>query len=861
MKSSTLKNRLHIIFAVILIAVVTGALINQQLMNTLQKEMQSIFQIELSVQQKTEQLRHNINVIHQQILQAALKKNREHLISALKEATQVTELLSEIKQTDSTSDFNRSFDNIKQNYQQFIAAALAMYRQHTTQFEPSAKQSNQLRTTFEQLNHSLDQMVGQTREHLNQRASSIQHQSEHSIFIQWMLMSSIFLVLIGAMLLLERKLTRPVAKLSMFLKQITQMPQGLDKRMPTGMKHEIGAICTDINQMLGTLQKTTISHDHLETLVDQRTAELTREITDRKQAEEQLRLAATVFETTSEGIMVTDAKNRLKAVNSAFCRITGYSEHEILGQDPKLLQSERHDAAFYQTLWTALESRGHWAGEIWNRRKNGETFPAWLSIATVQTGETNNIVQYVAILRDITEQKRDEEQILRQATYDSLTGLPNRTLFLERLSCALATIRRQQGALALLFIDLDNFKTVNDTLGHDKGDLLLQQAARRLKDCIREVDTVARFGGDEFTVIIQMLDHANSAAQVAEKIIHTFAAPFLLSGNEAYIGTSIGISLFPHDSSDPTILLRNADIAMYHAKAAGRNQYYFFTEEINTHAQARMNMELDLRRAVDKKEFSIRYQPIVDLYSGRVTGLEALVRWHHSEHEWIAPEAFIPVAEETGLINPIGEWIIKTACKQGKQWLDDGMPPLIISINISSRQMMSGQMVEILKNTLNETGYPTHLLVLEITESLLLEDTAATTQQLHTLKEMGIRLSIDDFGTGHSSLSYLKYFPVDAIKIDKSFIQDIAKSPEDTSLVQAIISMSHSLGLTTIAEGVEDQDQLALIRALKCDFVQGYYYSKPLQPHELMDFLNNRQLATGLRSANQLSQDQLPVEH
>jgi len=723
MKSATLKNRLLIVFAVVFLAVVAGTLINLQLMTILQKEMQSIFQIDLKVQQKTEQLRHNIEIIQHQILQATLNQNREYLVVSLKQDSYVTELLNEIKSIDTTNDFNQSFDQIKQDYQQFIATALAANIQRNIQPQTLLQQPNKLRIAFEKLNQSLSYMVNQARERLNQRAASIQHQSEHSILIHWIFTIAILSVLMAAMLLLERKLTRPVAKISMILKQITQTPQGLNKRMPTGLKHEIGTLCIGINQMLDNLQKTTVSHDHLETLINQRTIELTQEITERKQV---------------------------------------------------------------------------------------------------------------------------EEQILRQATYDSLTNLPNRILFLEHLSDALATIKQQQGMLALLFIDLDNFKSVNDTLGHDKGDILLQQAAHRLKKCIRKVDTIARFGGDEFTVILQMIDSANSAGQVAEKIIDTFATPFLLNGNEAYIGASIGISLSPYDSNNPTVLLRNADIAMYQAKAAGRNQYYFFTEEINAAAQARMNMELDLRRAIEREEFSISYQPIVDICSGKVSGVEALLRWHHPEHGWIAPDKFIPLAEETGLINPIGEWVLKTACQQGQQWLKEGVQPLVISVNLSSCQMMTGKMIGILEKILNQTGYPTEFLVLEITESLLLEDTATTTRQLHKLKEMGIRLSIDDFGTGHSSLSYLKHFPVDTIKIDKSFIQDMATLPEDASLVQAIVAMSHSLGLNTIAEGVENEDQLALICALKCDFVQGYYYSEPLQPDELISFLDKREYTNNL---------------
>lgn len=556
---------------------------------------------------------------------------------------------------------------------------------------------------------------------------------------------------------------------------------------------------------------------------------LARDVTERKRAEDVLRLAATVFETTTEAIMVTDAENRVKAVNPAFTRITGYSVVEILGRNPNILASGRHDRGFYEDMWRRLSETGHWEGEIWNRRRSGEIYPEWLSIATI-FDDDGAVVERVALFTDITKRKKDEEQIRRQANFDALTGLPNRTLFLDRLSRAIAQSKREARTVGLLFVDLDRFKTVNDSLGHIFGDRLLEQVAGRLTGCVREADTVARLGGDEFTIILADIRREQDAATVAEKIIERLGQPFMIEGHDLFIGASVGITIFPTDADDAATMLRNADIAMYRAKEAGRNGYRFFTPEMNTHAVERMRLERDLRRALERGQFSLHYQPIVDLDSGEVVSAEALIRWHHPERGTVAPDQFIPLAEETGMIGPIGEWVIWTACAQAKRWHDAGHDRLGVSVNLSSRQLKLGLTVETVKRALTETGIDPKRLTFEITESMLMDDTEHSIAWLNSIKALGINLSIDDFGTGYSSLSYLKRFPVDTVKIDRSFVRDITDDPEDAALVSAIIAMTHSLHMRVVGEGGETEDQVEFLRKQGCKLVQGFFYGRPEPP-------------------------------
>lgn len=561
------------------------------------------------------------------------------------------------------------------------------------------------------------------------------------------------------------------------------------------------------------------------------------DITKRKLADEELRMNATVFETTSEGIMITDSHNLIKSVNPAFTHITGYEAHEVMGKSPTMLNSGRHDHAYFQKMWYQLDTQGCWSGEVWNRRKGGEIYPEWLSLVVIKNSD-NSVKEYVAVFSDITRRKQDEEHIRKQAHFDALTGLPNRFLLFDRLDQAIFSARREKWTLAMLFIDLDRFKSVNDSLGHPAGDELLNSVAKRLLSSIREADTVARFGGDEFVILIQDITEANTAAIVADKIIQELTRPFSLGEREIFIGASIGITLYPNDADDAASMLRNADMAMYKAKDAGRNRYHFFTSSMQEQVKDQVELEQDLRQALPRGELALHYQPIIHASSRQATKVEALIRWHHPKHGFISPDRFIPLAEETGLIEGIGRWVIETACKEVKGWHDAGYP-IGVAINLSGRQRELGFTAEDLSQILTQTRLPVEALTLEITESVLLENSDEVIDWLNAFRDMGISLSMDDFGTGYSSLSYLKRFPIDILKIDRAFIGDITEDNDAASLVVAILAMAESLGLTVVAEGVETERQVSFLVDRQCDYLQGFHFSKPLPALTLLNWLQS----------------------
>ncbi len=558
------------------------------------------------------------------------------------------------------------------------------------------------------------------------------------------------------------------------------------------------------------------------------------DITERLETEEQLGIAAAVFDTSSEGIVVTDHNNCILAVNPGFTQITGYRADEVVGKSPNLLSSGRHDAEFYSEMWRSLYDNDIWEGEIWNRNKFGEVYAEWLSLTLVRD-ERGDVVQHIAVFSDITKRKQDEEKIRWQANYDAVTSLPNRTLFTERLKASISSSHREEWVTALLFIDLDHFKMVNDTRGHAVGDWLLQEVAGRLAACVREADTVARLGGDEFTVILQDVGDADSAARVAQKIVETLAEPFFAEGGDIYIGGSIGITLYPNDAWEDEELVRNADLAMYRAKEAGRGRYRFFTQSMNDQIQARSRMEDDMRLALQQDEFFLEYQPIVDARSGEVAHAEALVRWQHPMRGRVSPFDFISVAEDSGLIAPLGWWVLEEACSQAAIWHKRGYH-IGVSVNISAKQIRLGLNVEDIVSLLEEVGLPPQYLTLEITEGLLLEKTEKTLRWLNHVREMGIKLSVDDFGTGFSSLSYLKRFPVNTLKIDQSFVRNLTTDKEDAELTRAIIGLAQTFNLEVIAEGVEEVDQLTFLKQNGCHFIQGYHYSRPLGAAAFSDY-------------------------
>ncbi|MBI2295801.1 MAG: EAL domain-containing protein, partial [Betaproteobacteria bacterium] len=575
---------------------------------------------------------------------------------------------------------------------------------------------------------------------------------------------------------------------------------------------------------------------------------INRDITGRKRAEEQLRLAASALEHAAEGVMISDEHRRIAFVNKAFTRITGYAPEEAIGRDPDFLRSGEHDAAFYEEVWSEIRNAGGWQGEMWRRRKGGDIYPEWRSVSSVKD-EAGKTTHYVSVFTDISQLKQDKVRLEFLAHHDALTHLPNRTLFEDRLQEALNRAHRHAGKVGLLFVDLDRFKNVNDSLGHGAGDLLLQAVAERIKECVRKTDTVARLGGDEFAVLLDELAESQHAVNVAEKLRAALAQPFKLSGHELIISASIGISCYPHDGSDPQTLLKNADAAMYRAKEAGRDTYRFFAAEMHTVALDLLVMTNNLRLALERDELLLHYQPVVDLASGKVTALEALLRWKHPELGMIPPVRFIPVAEDSGLIVPIGEWVLKQACAQMKAWEAKGIAPRRIAVNLSARQFKQKDLPQHIAAILDETGLAPQRLELEITESMVMQDPAEAEKVLGQLHEMGIALAIDDFGTGYSSLSYLKRFPIDFLKIDRSFVRDIPGSPDDVAIARAIVALAKSLDLRVIAEGVETEQQLAFLKAEGCEEAQGYLLRKPISAEELEPLLreNARPLITAER--------------
>jgi diguanylate cyclase (GGDEF)-like protein/PAS domain S-box-containing protein len=563
-----------------------------------------------------------------------------------------------------------------------------------------------------------------------------------------------------------------------------------------------------------------------------------RDITERNKADAELRIAATAFN-SQESMMITDANGVILRVNQAFTECTGYAAEEAVGQTPRILKSGRHDAEFYREMWESISRTGKWAGETWDRRKNGEVYPKWLTISAVK-GDDGVVTHYVGSHFDITERKAAEEKVHHLAFYDPLTDLPNRRLLMDRLQHASASSARSGRQGALLIIDLDNFKTLNDTLGHDVGDALLQQVAQRLLPCVREGDTVARLGGDEFVVVLENLSEyaLEAAAQteaIGEKILITLNQPYQLgtgghrtTGRWWHTTTSIGATLFIGHQSSIEELMKQADIAMYQAKKAGRNTLRFFDPKMQENINERVSLESDLRKAVEHQQFQLHYQIQVDS-SRHPLGAEALVRWNHPERGLVSPAQFIPLAEETGLILPIGQWVLETACAQIKIWEQNVLTrDLVLAVNVSPKEFRQTDFVAQIEATVQRHAINPNLLKLELTESLLLEDMEDTIATMSALNEIGVRFSLDDFGTGYSSLQYLKRLPLDQLKIDQSFVRDIMVDTSDKEIVRTIIAMAQSLNLDVIAEGVETEEQRQLLMESGCSRYQGYLFSKPV---------------------------------
>ncbi|MES2318581.1 MAG: EAL domain-containing protein [Pseudomonadota bacterium] len=564
------------------------------------------------------------------------------------------------------------------------------------------------------------------------------------------------------------------------------------------------------------LTSVTLDHEFLSYAV-------VRDISARKATERTLQMAAQVFENSRDAIAITDGEHRVLAVNQAFSDITGYAATDIVGAELPHLRADGHEPGFYDKIWDYVASNDHWEGEVWSERASGVEYPVWVALTAIRSS-TDHVINYMAILSDITDRKRVEEHTRHMAEHDFLTDLPNRVLFLDRLQQALAVAHRKHTKVAVMFLDLDRFKGINDSFGHHVGDAVLKEVAARLTGCVRGVDTVSRQGGDEFVVILADIGGVDQAAHVANSVMAAVAKPVRFDGEVVSLSVSIGISIYPTDGEDLDTLLKHADVAMYHAKQNGRNAFSFFDAAMNAHIIERVQMENKLREALANQEFELAYQPEVNIATGLTIGVEALIRWRHPQRGLLMPDQFIGVAEECGLMVPIGDWVLRQACIQARNWRDQGFP-VVVAVNLSTDQFMHNNLVHSVDAALRESGLAPEFLDLEITEGVIMNGDAAIIDTVNALRSRGVQLTIDDFGTGYSSLSYLRRFPLSKLKIDRSFVDDITRKPADAAIIPAIIAVARSLKLRVIAEGVETAEQLRFLQQHGCDEYQGYYAS------------------------------------
>ncbi len=564
-----------------------------------------------------------------------------------------------------------------------------------------------------------------------------------------------------------------------------------------------------------------------------------RDLRERRQREGELQLSQNLFQSSLEGIVVTDKDGAIEKVNPAFTDITGYTSDEAIGQNPRILKSDHHPNEFYKEMWDTLLTKGVWEGEIWNRKKSGEAYPEWLSITTLYNDD-GSIRNFISMFHDISEKKFQEAKLQKLAYHDALTGLPNRQLFMDRIQMAISSAARNDGALALLFLDIDDFKYVNDTYGHPAGDQLLKQVKQKVSEVCRDEDTFARYGGDEFVLLLNGVQNSQAVTAVVLRILKLFREPFVISGNENYVSVSIGIAMYPEDGEDAITLLKHADLALYNAKSLGKNTFAFFKKSLNTELVRRNYIESEMRKAIKDECFQLYYQPKIDLETGSIVSLEALLRWQLQDGSWISPGEFIPIAEQTDLIYPIGSWVFSSAMQFLDQLHRLGYTDISMGVNVSPKQFLTRHFVDEIGRIVNKLQIPPENIVLEITEYVLMQNIDYTIQVLTNLHQQGYKLSIDDFGTGYSSLSYLKEFPVSEIKIDRSFVKDLPDSPHASAITRSLIAVSRTLGYTVVAEGVETESQTDFLRQHKCPVAQGYLFSKPLPPKQLEEILSTQ---------------------
>ena len=597
------------------------------------------------------------------------------------------------------------------------------------------------------------------------------------------------------------------------------------------------AICNDRAKIIGLLSFTDIFASiqseyvsRLSTLLQERDAALVN-------SQKHLTLAKKVIDVSSEAIVITDSQGRIDFVNPAFTRVTGYEADEIIGENTSKLRSGRHEREFYADMWKRIKEDGHWQGEIWNKRKSGEIYPEWLNITAVPATEEGEELQYVAVFTDISDRKRDESLIRKLSYYDQLTGLPNRRLFRDRVNMALYEAKRTQASLAVMYLDVDTFKRITDSIGHKEGDRILNDLAKRVQDLLGTGETLARISGDEFAVLIPRPGDADEAARVVETLLGVFKEPFSTPEMPVHLTGSFGVALFPEDGTDAETLLRNADTAMARAKHKGGNQFAFYTPALSERTLERLSLDGELRAAIDKNQLFLVYQPKLCARTGNCAGLEALIRWNHPRRGLVSPADFIPLAEETGFITTIGDWVLKETCRQIGQWQMRGIRPGRVAINVSPHQFRTTDVVRNVADALQINGIDGSCLEIELTESVLMEDLEEVRETLNRLKRMKLTIAIDDLGTGFSSLSYLKSLPIDSLKIDRSFIWDMFSGSDDGGLVKTMTSMARNLGLKSVAEGVETERQSAFLAENGCDFFQGFLLGRPMPAEALESWM------------------------
>ncbi len=562
------------------------------------------------------------------------------------------------------------------------------------------------------------------------------------------------------------------------------------------------------------------------------------DITKRKLGEVQALKLSSALEQTADAVLITNRKGVIEYVNLGFEQITGYSKEEAIGKTSAIVRSGKLDNAFYKRLWMTINRGDTFRDVFINKKNSGEIYYEEKTITPIKD-EAGEVMYFVSTGMDITSRMHDQKRLYHLAHHDILTNLPNRMLFIDRLDQAMARASIHDRLVAVMFLDLDRFKVINDTLGHNSGDTLLRMVADRLMESVRPGDTVARFGGDEFTILFEDIASQDDLLVLARKIIYLMTNPFIIEDRELFISTSIGISVYPNDGNDSITLLKNADNAMYRAKDEGRNNFQFYASEMDSNMLERLDMETSLRYALERKEFVLHYQPQIDLLTGNIIGIEALIRWQSQDFGLVPPDEFIPILEETGMIIAVGKWVLKTACADARRWMEAGFDSTRVAVNLSANQFNDSNLVETIRQILLQTGLPAHMLELEITEGIIMQQTKRTKEALEQLNAMGTHIAIDDFGTGYSSLGYLKRFSIDTLKIDRSFIQDVSANRDDAEIVKAILALALSLNFNVVAEGVENEAQLAFLRLWKCQSIQGYIYSKPLPFEESMKLIQN----------------------